>query len=97
MWGAPRSGVQSGQKSEPSQQQNASKERSPQSGDSGAIQEGETVGWDPVSDWDGPNPDEPVVFFLVGAVAAAGLSMVVLRRKTRLAEGNATLGRVEQS
>ena len=46
------------------------------------------VGWDPVSDWDGPNPAESAAMFIAGALVASVVSVIALRRRTRRASNS---------
>jgi hypothetical protein len=94
MWGTPRSGVRSEQKADSTQQQKTSEEPSHQSREGGAIQEGEAVGWDPVSVWDGPNPKQPAALFIVGAIRRGVAVIFCAEKQDRLR--CATTRRIEQ-
>jgi hypothetical protein len=44
------------------------------------------VSWDPVVDWDSPNPREVVAFFFVGLVLCAPIFLLIRRVRTRKRE-----------
>jgi len=50
---------------------------------------GETVGWDPVVDWDGPNSGEVVGFFVFGLLVSAPIFLLVRRLRSRKRESEA--------
>jgi TonB family protein len=49
----------------------------------------ESVGWDPVTDWDGPNSREIVGFFVLGLFVCAPVFVLVQRLRTRKSESEA--------
>jgi len=40
------------------------------------------VEWDPITIWDGPNPGEPIAFFLIGTVLFSAVFIVLFRVRT---------------
>ena len=46
----------------------------------------ETVGWDPVTVWDGPNSGEVVGFFVLGLLVSAPIFLLVRRLRSRKSE-----------
>jgi hypothetical protein len=49
----------------------------------------ETVGWDPVTVWDGPNSGEVVGFFVLGLLVSAPIFLLVRRLRSRKRESEA--------
>ena len=50
---------------------------------------GETVSWDPVTDWDGPNSRKVVGFFVCGLLVSAPIFVLVRRLRSRKSESEA--------